>query len=259
MPNFNVPVQLYMKHPVHAIAPSDGLATAHQQLQTLGVSSLAVIDDSRTLVGVISRSDLLAVGRYQAGSRGTAQLLTLPQQSVADLMTRDVLTVGPEDTVERACQLMQKRQVHRVFVRDDDGLHGVFSTRDVMEVIAQARLNHPIREFMSKPLFTVRASESIALATDRLEKARISGLIVVEDEWPVGVFTQVEAMHARELPRDTPVEEAMNSAMVCMPADTRIFRAAQQANAMRVRRIIACRKRDMVGILTGMDFVRAVA
>lgn len=259
MPNFNVPVEQYMTEPVHAIAPSDSLASAHQRLEKFAISSLAVTDDGGNLAGVISRSDLLAVGRYQASSRGTAQLLTLPQQSVAELMTSDVLAVGPEDTVERACELMRKRQVHRVFVCDDRGLRGVFSTRDVMQVIAEARLNHPIREFMSKPLFTVRASESIGLATDRLQKARITGLIVVEDEWPVGLFTQAEAIVSRSLPRDTPVEEAMNSAMVCMPSDTRMFRAAQQANAMRVRRIIACRKRDMVGILTGMDFVRAAS
>lgn len=259
MPNFSVPVHMYMKAPVHTIAASENLAAAYERMQAHAISGLAVTDDAQRLVGVISHSDLLKIGRYQAGTSRTAELLTLPAHPVADVMTRDVQTVGPDDTVERACQLMVKRQIHRVFVHGEEGLCGVLSTRDVMDIVAEVRLNHPIMKFMSTPLFTVRAQEPISLATDRLEKARISGLIVVEDDWPVGVFTQSEAMRSRDLPRDTPVEDTMNSAIVCMPTDTRLFRAAAQANAMRVRRIIACAKRDMVGVLTGMDFVRAAA
>jgi predicted transcriptional regulator len=78
--------------------------------------------------------------------------------------------------------------------------------------------------------------------------------VVVDDDWPVGVFTQVEALECRDLARGTAVEEVMNPGMVCMPESTKIFRAAQQAIAMRVRRIIAVKKREMVGIIGGLDF-----
>lgn len=257
MSNFTMPVSLYMSAPVHTIRAQEKLQSAHQRLQDLGVSSLAVVDNGGALAGVISRTDLLRVGRYQAGTRKDAGLLTLPDTQVDEIMTRDVLTVGPDDPIDKACQHMVRRWVHRVFVTDSSGLAGVFSTRDVMRAIRDKRMNKPIEEFMSKPLFTVRSNEPISLATERLEKARVTGLVVVEDEWPVGVFTQVEALRSRDLPRDTPIEEAMNAAIVCMPVDTRMFRAAEQALAMRVRRIIACKKRDMHGILTGADFARA--
>jgi CBS domain-containing protein len=112
---------------------------------------------------------------------------------------------------------------------------------------------------MSSPAFTVRASEPISLATDRLEKAHISGLIVVDGEWPVGFFSQREALAARDLPRSTPVEEGMTSAMLALEADTPLHRAAAQAAELRVRRVIAVRSRNIEGILSGLDFARSAA
>ncbi|MCG8417695.1 MAG: CBS domain-containing protein [Proteobacteria bacterium] len=257
MSNFTMPVSLYMSAPIHAIVSGDTLQSAYRHLREFAVSSLAVLDDKGLLSGVISRTDLLRVGRYQAGSRRDAGLLTLPDRAVDDLMTRDVLTVAPNDGVDVACQAMIRRGVHRVFVTNKGVVEGVFSTREVMQAIADKRLNTPIGDCMSKPLFTIRAQEPISLATERLEKARITGLVVVEDDWPVGVFTQVEALASRDMPRQTAVEVAMNAAIICMPIDTRMFRAAQQALAMRVRRIIVSKKRDMEGIVTGIDFARA--
>jgi CBS domain-containing protein len=257
MSRFAMPLSFYMSSPVHAVRAVDRLPSAHQRLTELAISSLAVIDSSGALSGVISRSDLLRIGRRQAGARKGASLLTLPDRSVGEVMTRDVLVAGPDDPIEQACQLMVRRSVHRVFVTENSRLIGVFSTRDAMRAICDERLDGPIEAFMSRPLFTLCSHEPISLAADRLEKAHITGLVVVEDEWPVGVFTQVEALRSRDLAPDTRVEEVMNAAIVCMPPGTRVFRAAEQALAMRVRRVIACRKRDMEGILTGLDFARA--
>ena len=259
MSNFTMPVNLYMSTPVHTASPDDTLEEVHHKLGALGISSLAVVGSGGALAGVVSRSDLLRVGRLQAGARQQAALLTLPDRPVSDIMTREAITVGPADPVALGASLMVSKLVHRVYVQEGEQLVGVLSTKDVMLAIRDKRMSHPIESFMSRPLFTVRASEPVSLATERLEKARVSGLVVVDEDWPVGVFTQVEALAARELARDTPIEEAMDPAMICMPSDTQIHRAAAQAAAMRVRRIIAARNRDVVGILSGIDFARAAA
>ncbi len=59
------------------------------------------------------------------------------------------------------------------------------------------------------------------------------------------------------LPRDTPVEDVMSSAMLCLPSDTLTHRAAAHAAATRARRVVVTDKREMVGIMTGIDFARA--
>ena len=87
----------------------------------------------------------------------------------------------------------------------------------------------------------------------------MSGLVVVDDGLPVGVFTQGVALEARHLARETPVEQAMNSAILLLSPNTPIFRAAAQAAAMEVRRVVAWDGNKACGILTGLDFTKAAA
>ena len=247
-----------MVSPVHTALANATLTEARDQLLQHNISSLPVLDGGE-LVGVLSRSDLLRVGRRHAGARGRAALLTLPNRPVVEHMTQNVITVPVETPASEAARLMVQHGIHRVFTTRAGELAGVFSTRDIMVSVRDKKAKAPICESASTPIFTVKAEEPISLATERLEKARISGLLVVEDGWPVGVFTQAEALQSRDLERNTPVDEIMNPALVCLPEDTRMHRAAGHAIAMRVRRVVAVKQREAVGILTGLDFARFAA
>ena len=252
-----MPVELYMTSPVHTVHPDDNLEHVQKRLDELRISSLAVVDENDKLLGVISRTDLIRVGRRQAGSHGKAALLTLPNKAVSRRMTDRVVTVSPEDPISLAAKHIVEGRLHRVYVEASEKLVGVLSTNDVMLAIRDKRVNKPISDWMSSPVFTVRAQEPVSLATERLEKARVQGLVVVDDGWPVGVFTQREALDASDRARNTPVDEVMNPAMLILEADTPLHRAAAQAEALHVRRVIVVTNRQIEGILTGVDFARA--
>lgn len=258
MSTFAVPVDLYMSAPVGTISPNDDLTLAHRRMTELGVSSLAVVLDDE-LKGVISRTDLLAIGRVQAGRRAKAAALTLPNRSVASQMSTTVVTVTREDSVVDAAALMVNKRIHRVIVVEGNKPVGVLSTRDVMIAIWEKQVRKPLDEFMSSPVFTIRAEEPLALATQRLENAHVSGLVVVENRLPVGVFTQVEALASRDMSRDTPVEAVMNLSVLSLPPGTFMHRAAAQAATMDVRRVVVMNPDKIVGILTGLDFARLAA
>jgi CBS domain-containing protein len=234
-----------------------------EQLDTRRVSAVAVVDAKGAIVGVLSRTDLLRVGRIQAGSHRKAAVLTLPEQQAGELVAkiaRTPIVVTSATPLREAAQQMCEHHVHRLFVVDDGKLAGVVSTLDMMNAVTDARVEAPITEIMSSPVFKVQAQQPIGLAVERLEQARVSGLVVVdEDDWPVGVFTQVEAMEARELPRDTKIEDVFDPSMLCLPVTTKIHRAAAQAGRLEVRWIIPCREREAVGIITGLDFAKLVA
>lgn len=251
----NTATRRYMSSPVQRVPPTASLEHTEQRLRDLGISSLAVAE-GHALRGVISRTDLLRIGRRTASDRADRPLLELPNLPVSAVMNPDAISVGPFDPLSRAAEHMVKAEYHRVFVTDHERLLGVVSTRDVMRALSDQRITGEIGQVMSSPLFTVEASQTIDVATAQLERAGISGLVVVEDDWPVGVFTQLEALGARHASRETTVEEVMNPAFVCMPTTTPIHRAAAQAIALQVRRIIAVDRRQMRGMLTGIDFAR---
>ena len=56
--------------------------------------------------------------------------------TVSDLMTRDVLTVEPSDTLGEAAQKMSERGVGSVVVSDFGRMIGILTERDVMKAVA---------------------------------------------------------------------------------------------------------------------------
>lgn len=257
MPHFQLPTELFMTRPVHCVSPEDDLNTVRDRLAGLSISSLAVVEKTSKLVGVISLTDLIRIGRRETGSLGKSALLTLPQRVVADLMSPNVVAIAPQDSIALAAQKMVEGHFHRVFVEDAGRLVGILSTRDIMLAIRDKRVSQPIEQWMSSPVFTIRVDEPISLATERLEKAHVTGLVVVDDGWPVGIFAQREVLEAKDRQRHTPVEEVMSSSILALEAGTALHRAAHQAAELRVRRVLVVRSRRLLGIMTGLDFARA--
>lgn len=258
MASFQVPVQSYMSRPPLTIAASASLEEAFESMVSGGVSSLPALDGEGRLAGIISRTDLLRIGRRESGSRSEASVLTLPDRTVSDEMTADVHTISPDGSLEDAARLMTKNRVHRVIVTEDGRVEGVLSTRDLMRALQEKQSNGPVSDHMSSPVFTIRGEETLGMAVERLEKARVSGLVVVEDGWPVGVFAQSEALEARDLPRGTAVGDVMSPRILTLAPQTRLHRAAAQAASTRVRRVVIQKGDHLVGILSGLDFASAV-
>lgn len=248
-----------MTSPVLAAAPGDSLQTVHEKLIERDISSLAVVDGDR-LVGVVSRTDLLRVGRRDAGAAHDADLLTFPNKTASELMSPKPQTVLVTTSIADAAARLVEHEIHRVFVTDGDAVVGVLSARDVMGAIRDNRDERPLSAFMSSPVVTVQADEPISFATDRLAKSHVTGLVVIDDQaWPIGVFTQVEALESKDHPRDTAVEEVVSWEMIHLEHDRKMYRAAAQAAALGARRVIAVSDRKIVGILTGLDFARAAS
>ena len=51
----------------------------------------------------------------------------------------------------------------------------------------------------------------------------------------------------------------MSYAMLCLRASTPLYRAAAHAHATRARRVLVSENRRVTGVLTGIDFARAIA
>lgn len=186
----------------------------------------------------------------------------LPERRAGDLvrdLARTPVVVSPSATIRDAARTMYEHKVHRLFVVEGKRLVGVISTLDMMAAVVEAKIEQPISEIMSTPLYSVKAQQPIGMAIERLEHARVTGLVVLDDEWPVGLFTQVEAMESRDLPRDTRIDEVFDTSLLCLPTTTKIHRAAAQARRLEVRRVIPCLDREAVGIVTGFDFAKLIA
>lgn len=259
MSHLAAPCKSYFTSPVVSIAPDRDINDAYAIMSESDIGCVAVTREGQ-LVGLLTRTDLLRLGTRQAGGAPGASVVTLPHRKVEEQMTSEVVTVGEDESIRTAAQLMVKHRIHRVFVVNEGREPvGIISTRDLMLAVRDQRMTLPVEEFMSSPAFTIRAEEHVSEAIARLERAHISGLAVVDGDWPVGVFTQRDALLFKDVPRSTPVEDVMDPSVLIVLPNTKMHRAAAQAAAMRTRRILVASGREMVGVLTGLTFARAIA
>ena len=118
--------------------------------------------------------------------------------TVRSVMSKPVITVGPECSLREAAELMTKKRVGSLVVTREGTPVGVVTERDVLEKVVAKGLNATkvhMKEIMSTPLITVKSDVSIVDAIRMMQKERIRRLLVMEKGKLDGIVTQ------RDLPR----------------------------------------------------------
>ncbi len=91
------------------------------------VSMLPVVDETGTLLGIITEYDMMNLAFSGEAERTI----------VGEVMSRNVVTVSPEDGLETIVNTCLTRRMHRLPVAKDGALVGVISRRDILrEVLA---------------------------------------------------------------------------------------------------------------------------
>ena len=253
-------VSLLMTSPVVTVTAETPLDVAHRTLLDRRISAVPVVAADGRPVGVLSETDLLRIGRMQPLSLAGLQVLDLPAEPVGQHMHRGITTVKGDTPVTAAARLLAEQRIHRVYVRGEDSLAGVFSVEEVLVAVREKRITTPVGAAMTAPVHTVFLYDTVAEATARLDHTGVSGLAVVdEDGHPAGVFTKTEALKARDIPASSLVEEVMSYAMLHHNARTPVFRAAAHAYETGTRRVLVMEGGELVGVLSGLGFARVLA
>lgn len=244
----DVPVSYYMSEPVRWVGPDESVDFARELLEEYGVSGLAVVSESRRLLGVVTHTDFLRAGSVEGG------------REVAEVMSRSVRWVRASTPIVLAARSMLRHGFHRLFVVEKNEPVGVLSVADLAAAIRDLRIGHPLAEEMTPSLLTIDVCEPVEVAVRYLERSALSALLVTEGRFPAGFFSRREALAAQAArASDTTVEHVMNRRFLCLPPDMPICRAAAQAADLGVHRIVVWADVGPVGILTGTDFAAVLA
>jgi CBS domain-containing protein len=174
------------------------------------VSGLPVVDGAGRLIGIVSEGDFI---RQEAGRDkphgvslldavfGEGELQAVGAETVAEVMTRSVVTITPEATVGEAARVMGRRNVKRLPVVDLDGeLIGIVSRADVVGAFTKPDdvIEDEVREdiirrllFLDPDLVQVSVNDGVLTLEGELENRteahlleelarRIAGVVRVE-------------------------------------------------------------------------------
>lgn len=110
-----------------------------------------------------------------------------------------IWSVGPDDSVFQALELMAEKNVGALVVMDGDALVGMFSERDYARkiiLLGRASRDTAVREVMSEHVVTVELDKKVADCMAAMTEHRIRHLPVVDDGRLVGLVSIGDAVKA---------------------------------------------------------------
>ena len=111
---------------VHTIAPTASVRDAIDVMDAREIGALVVVEGGR-VVGIVTERDYARkVALKSRASRKTP---------VRDIMSTDVIHVGPQHTTEDCMVLMARNHLRHLPVIDDGRLVGMISIRDLVDEI----------------------------------------------------------------------------------------------------------------------------
>lgn len=216
------------------------------------LSALPVLDDDGRVAGVVSTTDIV---RRLAAKIDDA----VP---ASNLMSAPAIVATPSEDLDLVAWRLVAARAHRLVVVEDDRPVGILSAQDILGGLLERPVEGSVRSIMSTPVESIVLGAPISEALERLAAAGVHGLVVLDGTSPLGVFGQAEAIAARRLPPlllEDPVEELMCNEVVSLDADTAIQRAARLAWTSKARRILVSDGGQLVGVVSDLDLVDALA
>ena len=125
------------RNPVTA-SPEMSVAEASALMKREKVHRLPVLDKDRKLVGIISEKDILYASPSPVSTLSIHEMAyLLSQLTVKKLMTRDVVTITKDTTVEEAARLMVDQDLSSLPVLEDGKLLGIISKSDLFKILLE--------------------------------------------------------------------------------------------------------------------------
>jgi len=104
---------------------------------------------------------------------------------IEEIMTKEVVIVRPEDSIQAAAQKMRDHDIGFLPVYDGDKLLGVLSDRDMaVRSIAEGKdpANTPSRDVITKPVICCYSDQEVGEAARMMHDNQIRRLVVLDRE-----------------------------------------------------------------------------
>ncbi len=125
----------------------------------------------------------------------------LVSQILKGKSSQNIISIGPDDGILMAINLLSKNRIGALVVFDDDGLLvGILSERDIVREIgikgAQV-LNLLVNELMSKKVVTCNTNETAFDVLNKMTLGRFRHIPVMDEKKMVGLISIGDVVKAR--------------------------------------------------------------
>ncbi|MEC3885023.1 acetoin utilization AcuB family protein [Halobacillus sp. HZG1] len=123
---------------------------------------------------------------------------------VEEIMKEKVITLSPEETIEKALKLLHEHHIRHIpIINEENEVIGIVSDRDVRDAspsvfdkeTAHEELKNPIRSIMTSPVTTVHPLDFVEEVASIFYEQEIACVPVTRDEKLVGIITEKDMLY----------------------------------------------------------------
>ena len=180
-------------------------------------------------------------------------------QKVTDIMSRSVVTVTPEATMEDAAKIMGEKHIGSLVVTRKGKPIGIVTERDLLTniiALGKAPKKITVKEVMSSPLLTIDPNARVKEAAQEMIKKK-GKLIVFDVDKLVGILTASDLVKTLpDVPETTlVVDDFMTKKIITADERTTIGTIAKMMGTKRIGSVVTTRKGEPRGIFTERDLL----
>lgn len=262
------------------LEPTSTLGDARNTMLRYNISRIVVAKGSEP-VGIVTEKSIDNFLYKDRISR------SLDEVRLDQAMQTNLITVTEDTDIKTCAQLMLDNQISSLIVLDSNGnLLGIFTKTDLTEVFSQYQSRNLVEDYMTAKVFTVVPSHSIHTILATMVRNKISRIVVVKGQKPIGIVTTRDLLPVSRLieaevagmpsevamarRQTTPLFSGLSHVLLARDVMTRDpitvtgdSALADAANIMINNRIsglpVVDSDDNLIGIVTKTDVVRALA
>jgi len=206
----------WMTKDVTTLTPDRSMMKASKIMKDKHISCLPIVDEEGKLVGIVSDRDIKDASPSKATTLDMHELYYLLSEiKIKDIMTKKVVTIRNDETVEKAATLMLEGHFGSLPVVDAEGhVVGIMTDTDVFKVLVEISGVYEGGTQVCLQIGTGPGTLSPVLAFLKEHNARIMNIMthnVPEHEGMKNVYIRIRDMEKPDLKRlKTDMEEKFN-------------------------------------------------
>lgn len=263
-------VKDWMTSPVITGTPEMALSKARQIFDERHIRALPILQDGK-LVGLINRLVLIRLDLSILGNEVWNLGINVADETAADVMRTNVLTIAPESTILHATRVMLENKVSALPVLENEKLIGILTSSDLLRFIITMYTTLDkkvtVADYMTDEVVTVSRDTTLLEAHTLMGAKRIRSLPVIEEGKIVGLVTRTDLMSsdpsrpAMQNSQETStkvlaqhVEKVMITDVITIAPSSELTEAARIMLEKKIHCLpVVDEKQQMLGIITESD------
>ncbi len=179
-----VRLQNVMKSPIIAIPEETDISEAATLMVLNNLRRLLVLDISHNVVGIVTQTDIIK-------SLHADSFINL--KKVSDVMSKEIISVSPDDSVSKAVSLMSKFRKSCVLVLQENKPIGIITERNITKAIVNDSLNKSAKEVMTPSSIAIKRDINLYEASKLMDKNYLRSLPIIDERGDaIGVITMTD-------------------------------------------------------------------